>query len=72
MRGSVGGDDFDLVTAIGNLHGIEAVGFFCDFVFEQTPNGLTVTAKVERVDQFIAVVVVRGQRTVTADLSLTP
>ena len=48
------------VAAVGNQRGVEAVGFVGDFVLEQAPDGFAVAAQIERVDQVVAVVIVRG------------
>ena len=60
VRGRVGGDNLYLVAAVGNQRGVEAVGLVGDLILEQTPDFFAVAAQVERIDQVVAVVVVRG------------
>ena len=48
VRGRVGGDDLDLVAAVGNQRGVEAVGLVGDLVLEQPPDGFAVSAQIER------------------------
>ena len=53
VRGSIGGNNLDVVSAVGNLHGVEAIGLLGDLVLEQTPDGFAIAMNVERVDQII-------------------
>ena len=50
----------DLVAAVGNLSGVEAVRFFCDLVFERTPDSFAIAAEKERVGEVVAIFVVGG------------
>ena len=60
VRGRVGSDHFDLVAAVGDLRRVKAEGLVGDLILEQSPDGLVVAAKVERVGQVVAVIVVGG------------
>ena len=60
VRGRVGCDDLNAITAVGNECGVEAVGFVGDVVFEQVPIVFAVAAEIERVDEVVAVFIVRG------------
>ncbi len=59
VRGRIGGDDLDLVAAVGNQRGIKTVRLVGHLFFEQPPDALAVSAQEERVGEVIAVVVVR-------------
>ena len=60
VRGRVGGDKLDAITAVGDECGVEAVSLFGELVLEQTPALFAVTLQVEGELEVVAVVVVRG------------
>ena len=41
MRGRIGGYDFHLIGAVGNLGCVKGVRLFVDFVLEESPDGLS-------------------------------